>query len=82
MKACPRCDSIWPLDAAFWAGSICSACHAETPEGSEAEHAHAYLRAQHEGAAAATGTRCPYPASDLGRRCAWLAGYWDAGRTY
>lgn len=25
-------------------------------------------------------TECPYPMTQLGRRCAWLGGWWDAQR--
>lgn len=32
------------------------------------------------GAYAADDDRCPYPIWQLGRRCAWLAGYHDARR--
>ena len=31
-----------------------------------------------EGEKAAPGTRCPYLNSELGARCAWLAGHYDA----
>jgi len=30
------------------------------------------------GALAADGEPCPFPIWQLGRRCAWFAGYWDA----
>lgn len=30
-----------------------------------------------EGWNADAGTRCPYSMSDLGKRCAWLAGHYD-----
>lgn len=33
-----------------------------------------------KGAFAADNDQCPYPIWQLGRRCAWFAGYWDARR--
>ena len=41
---------------------------------------HDYVAEYEMGAYAPDGARCPYPVSQIGRRCAWLAGYWDARR--
>lgn len=37
-----------------------------------------YLAEYHRGALAEDGAPCPYPIWQLGRRCAWFAGYHDA----
>ncbi len=34
-----------------------------------------------EGGSAPRGTPCPYGKTDLFRRCAWLAGYYDSRRS-
>lgn len=39
-----------------------------------------YYREWRKGTQAADGEPCPYPIWQLGRRCAWLAGYHDARR--
>lgn len=33
-----------------------------------------------KGTLAADGDACPYPITQIGRRCAWLAGYHDTRR--
>lgn len=44
--------------------------------------AHDYAAEYSLGAYAADDEPCPYPLSQIGRRCAWLAGYHDARSTY
>lgn len=39
---------------------------------------HKYWADECAGRRAKSASECPYGASDVGRRCAWLAGYWDA----
>lgn len=39
---------------------------------------HDYIHEYRLGAMARDDDRCPYPISQIGRRCAWLAGYHDA----
>lgn len=39
-----------------------------------------YAAEYRKGAFAADNDQCPYPIWQLGRRCAWFAGYWDARR--
>ncbi|WP_324731019.1 ribosome modulation factor [Pseudomonas paeninsulae] len=43
-----------------------------------------YMAEQQEGAAAKEDAECPYHGSDIGKRCAWLAGYRDnqKGKSY
>lgn len=36
-----------------------------------------YSAQEQEGRDAPVGTRCPYGATELGKRCAWLAGHYD-----
>lgn len=42
------------------------------------ENGGVYDRQVAEGKAAKPGIRCPYLNSELGARCAWLAGHYDA----
>lgn len=44
--------------------------------------AHDYVAEYRLGVLAADGDRCPYPVTQIGRRCAWLAGYHDARSDY
>ena len=37
-----------------------------------------YTQQYQEGKAALDDARCPYPIEQIGKRCAWLAGYHDA----
>lgn len=43
-------------------------------------HELVYAAEYKQGALAADDDPCPYPIWQLGRRCAWLGGYWDARR--
>lgn len=38
---------------------------------------HRYIGEQMEGFASKKADACPYAYSDLGKRCAWLAGHFD-----
>ena len=78
MKACPHCKAAWPDKPEYWVGHVCSACHAELDDADEREHSHKYMRAQLEGEMAQDGAECPYSRIDIGRYCAWMAGYHDA----
>ena len=47
---------------------------------------HCYWREQREGSIATAEAQCPYPSDEIGKRCAWLAGFrdrkWHAPRKY
>lgn len=44
--------------------------------------AHNYVAEYRLGTMATGNAQCPYPVSQIGRRCAWLAGYHDARSEY
>lgn len=41
---------------------------------------HRYWQEQQAGARARSEQECPYRAGEIGKRCAWLAGFRDANR--
>lgn len=38
---------------------------------------HCYWREEREGSLATTEAQCPYTSDEIGKRCAWLAGFRD-----
>lgn len=41
------------------------------------QHQNKYIVQQRQGAMAKPGTVCPYNKTEIGKRCAWLAGHYD-----